>query len=44
MAGLRDLAAHKYAVFLNEDIYSTVATDFPNLKEGITRILMSPIT
>ncbi|WP_369831766.1 hypothetical protein [Megasphaera sp. ASD88] len=43
MAGLRDLAAHKYAALRMEDIYSTVATDFLKLKEDITRILKSPI-
>ena len=44
IAGLRDLAAHKYATLRMEDIYSTVIIDFPKLREDITRILKSPIT
>lgn len=43
IAGLRDLAAHKYATLRMEDIYSTVMIDFPKLKEDITRILKAHI-
>lgn len=41
IAGLRDLAAHKYATLRMEDIYNTVTMDFPKLKEDIMHSLQS---
>ena len=43
IAGLRDLAAHKYATLRMEDIYSTVTNDFPKLKKDITHILKAHV-
>lgn len=42
-AGMRDLAAHKYATLRMEDIYSTVTTNFPKLKKDITHILKAHV-
>ena len=39
VAGMRDLAAHKYQTLRMEDVYSTVKTDFPALKGMIEEIL-----
>ena len=39
IAGFRDVAAHKYQTLRMEDVYETVVTDFPALKEQIERIL-----
>lgn len=38
IAGFRDIAAHKYQTLRMEDVYETVATDFPILKEQIQQI------
>ena len=39
IAGFRDIAAHKYQTLRMEDVYETVATDFPALKAQIEEIL-----
>ena len=39
IAGFRDIAAHKYQTLRMGDVYETVVTDFPALKEQIERIL-----
>ena len=39
IAGFRDIAAHKYQTLRMEDVYETVVTDFPTLKEQIEQIL-----
>ena len=39
IAGFRDIAAHKYQTFHMEDVYETVVTDFPDLRQKITEIL-----
>ena len=38
IAGFRDVAAHKYQTLRMEDVYETVATDFPLLKSQIESI------
>ena len=37
IAGFRDIAAHKYQTLRMEDVYETVSSDFPVLKEQIER-------
>ncbi|MCR5843267.1 MAG: DUF86 domain-containing protein [Oscillospiraceae bacterium] len=39
IAGFRDIAAHKYQTLRMEDVYETVAEDFPSLREQINKIL-----
>ena len=39
IAGFRDVAAHKYQTLRMEDVYETVVTDFPTLKQQIEQIL-----
>ena len=39
IAGFRDIAAHKYQTLHMEDVYETVITDFPLLKNHINEIL-----
>ena len=39
IAGMRDIAAHKYQTLRMEDVYNTVTMDFPELQEQLTRIL-----
>jgi uncharacterized protein with HEPN domain len=39
IAGFRDIAAHKYQTLRMEDVYETVATDFPSLKKSIEEII-----
>ena len=39
IAGLRDITAHKYQTLRMEDVYETVAADFPSLKEQIEKML-----
>ena len=39
IAGFRDIAAHKYQTLRMEDVYETVAADFPALKEQIEELL-----
>ena len=39
IAGFRDIAAHKYQTLRMEDVYETVAVDFPTLKGQIETIL-----
>lgn len=39
IAGFRDIAAHKYQTLRMEDVYETVSTDFPVLKEQIEKLL-----
>ena len=39
IAGFRDIAAHKYQTLRMEDVYETVVTDFPSLKEKIEETL-----
>ena len=41
IAGMRDIAAHKYQTLRMEDVYNTVTMDFPNLSEQIISILES---
>ncbi|MGM9552055.1 MAG: DUF86 domain-containing protein [Clostridia bacterium] len=38
IAGFRDIAAHKYQTLHMEDVYYTVTTDFPQLKDSISEI------
>lgn len=39
IAGMRDIAAHKYQTLRMEDVYYTVQKDFPTLKEQLGEIL-----
>ncbi len=39
MAGFRDIAAHKYQTLRMEDVYLSVAEDFPALKKQLAKIL-----
>ena len=39
IAGMRDIAAHKYQTLRMEDVYNTVTMDFPDLKEMLTAIV-----
>ncbi len=39
IAGMRDIAAHKYQTLRMEDVYYTVVMDFPALKENLLKIL-----
>ena len=39
IAGMRDLAAHKYQTLRMEDVYYTVLNDFPILQQQIEQIL-----
>lgn len=39
IAGFRDIAAHKYQTLHMQDVYYTVTTDFPELKNNIAKIL-----
>ena len=41
IAGFRDIAAHKYQTLRMEDVYETVLTDFPALREQIEEVLRS---
>ncbi len=39
IAGMRDIAAHKYQTLRMEDVYYTVQKDFPVLREQLREIL-----
>lgn len=39
VAGMRDIAAHKYQTLRMEDVYNTVLIDFPDLKNTLLKIL-----
>ncbi|MBQ9118476.1 MAG: DUF86 domain-containing protein [Lachnospiraceae bacterium] len=39
VAGMRDIAAHKYQTLRMEDVYNTVKTDFVFLQEELKEIL-----
>lgn len=39
IAGMRDIAAHKYQTLRMEDVYHTVYTDFPELKKQLKTII-----
>ncbi|MBQ7674178.1 MAG: DUF86 domain-containing protein [Alphaproteobacteria bacterium] len=39
IAGMRDIAAHKYQTLRMEDVYNTVKIDLPDLKDKIERIV-----
>ena len=39
VAGMRDLAAHKYQTLRMEDVYHTARNDFPELKRMLEKIL-----
>ncbi len=39
IAGMRDIAAHKYQTLRMEDVYNTVKVDFPELQKQLTAIL-----
>ena len=39
IAGMRDIAAHKYQTLRMEDVYHTVYTDFPELESQLRTIL-----
>lgn len=39
IAGMRDIAAHKYQTLRMEDVYQTVKVDFPDLKNQLSSIL-----
>ena len=38
IAGMRDIAAHKYQTLRMEDVYQTVRVDFPALKEQLGKL------
>lgn len=39
IAGMRDMAAHKYQTLRMEDVYHTAKEDFPALKDDLEKIL-----
>lgn len=39
IAGMRDIAAHKYQTLRMEDVYNTVYTDFSVLKEQLEELI-----
>ena len=39
VAGMRDLAAHKYQTLRMEDVYNTAKNDFPELRKMLEEIL-----
>lgn len=39
IAGMRDIAAHKYQTLRMEDVFNTVKLDFPSLQSQLTEIL-----
>lgn len=39
IAGMRDIAAHKYQTLRMEDVYNTVCADFPILKEQLNKLI-----
>lgn len=39
VAGMRDIAAHKYQTLRMEDVYYTVQRDFPDLRKLLKEIL-----
>lgn len=39
IAGMRDIAAHKYQTLRMEDVYNTVCMDFPILKEQLNELI-----
>lgn len=39
IAGMRDIAAHKYQTLRMEDVYQTVRADFPALKEELSKLI-----
>lgn len=41
IAGMRDVAAHKYQTLRMEDVYYTVQKDFLTLKEQLNEILLN---
>lgn len=41
IAGMRDIAAHKYQTLRMEDVYYTVQKDFPPLKKQLNDLLSS---
>ncbi len=44
IAGMRDIAAHKYQTLRMEDVYNTVKTDLPPLKSNIVIILKEALS
>ena len=39
IAGMRDIAAHKYQTLRMEDVYNTVVIELPPLKENLNKII-----
>ncbi|MBR4223810.1 MAG: DUF86 domain-containing protein [Oscillospiraceae bacterium] len=39
MAGFRDVTAHAYQTLRMEDVYNTITTDLPVVKDDLTEIL-----
>jgi len=39
IAGMRDLAAHKYQTLRMEDVFQTAKSDFPSLKNQLEKII-----
>lgn len=39
IAGMRDIAAHKYQTLRMEDVYNTVCIDFPILKKQLNELI-----
>lgn len=39
IAGLRDIAAHKYQTLRMEDVYNTASTDLPELEKSLKHII-----
>ena len=44
MAGMRDIAAHRYQTLRMEDVYNTISDEFPVLRKKIVLILAEDIT
>ena len=43
IAGMRDIAAHKYQTLRMEDVYQTVRTDFPELRQKLIAVLSETV-
>ena len=44
IAGMRDIAAHKYQTLRMEDVYNTVKMDFPALQSQLAEVLRTAET
>ena len=41
IAGMRDIVAHTYQTLRMEDVYNTIVTDLPKLKQELIKLLAS---